>query len=109
MKMAKAGGTVLAGCLALGALADGPAINDVVVRQRWPWSRLVDINYVLACDPSVKVDVALTAKNGTAPLALPPESLSGDNLCGVSQGAHHIVWDPVKAGYTNEVLKQFNV
>ena len=77
----------LAGCLTLGAFADGPAIKDVAVRQRWPWSRLVDINYVLVCDPAVKVDVALTAKNGDAALALPLESLSGDNLCGASQGA----------------------
>ncbi|MDD3545798.1 MAG: formylglycine-generating enzyme family protein [Kiritimatiellae bacterium] len=99
----------LAGCLTLGAFADGPAIKDVAVRQRWPWSRLVDINYVLVCDPAVKVDVTLTAKNGTDQLALPLESLSGDNLCGASQGARHVVWDPVKAGYANEMLEQFNV
>jgi len=29
---------MVAVCLAFGALADGPTISDVVVRQRWPWS-----------------------------------------------------------------------
>jgi len=98
----------LASCLALSALADGPTIKDVVVRQRWPWSRLVDINYILICDPLVKMDVTMAAKNGAVRLTLPPESLSGDNLHGISQGAHYTVWDPEKAGYTNEVLGQFN-
>jgi hypothetical protein len=112
MKIVKSRGvllTGLVGCLVLSAFSDGATIKDVVVRQRWPWSRLVDINYVLTCDPLAKVDVALTVKNGTEPLALPLESLSGDNLCGISQGAHHVVWDPVKAGYTNAVFTQFNV
>ncbi|HRR35190.1 MAG TPA: hypothetical protein P5026_13895 [Kiritimatiellia bacterium] len=27
-------------CFAFGVLADSPEIRDVMIRQRWPWSRL---------------------------------------------------------------------
>ncbi|MDD4018061.1 MAG: hypothetical protein PHV28_08950, partial [Kiritimatiellae bacterium] len=51
----------LAACLALGVMAAEPSITDVVVRQRWPWSRLVDINYVVCCDSTQAVDVLVNA------------------------------------------------
>lgn len=97
----------LAVCLALGAAAAD--ISGVTVRQRWPWNRLVDIDYVIA-DATQAVDIAVTAYNGSTPLTLSPESISGD-LNGVTgQGTRRIVWDPVKSQYTNEeVLSQFRV
>ena len=99
----------LAGCLvAFGAFADGPQIRDVVVRQRWPWSRLVDINYVLDCDVTQRVDVAMTAYDSSAPITLPSGSLSG-SLYGVSRGAGRIVFDPMKTDCTNRIIPQFRV
>ena len=96
-------------CLALNALADDPTIGQVTVKQRWPWSRLVDIDYVLSCDPTQKVDIAISAYNGSTALMLPTESLSGD-LYGISEGAHRIVFDPTKTAYTNsEVMTKFRV
>jgi len=98
-----------AACLALGAMADAPAISGVVARQRWPWSRLVDINYVLTCDSTQRVDVVLTAKDGSDTLTLPLESLSGD-LYSVTHGPRRIIWDPTKTSYTNShMLTQFSV
>ena len=98
-----------AACLALGAMADAPAISDVVARQRWPWSRLVDIDYVLTCDSTQRVDVVLAAKDGSDTLTLPTESLSGD-LYGVTHGPRRIIWDPTKTAYTNsQMLTQFSV
>ncbi len=38
------------GGLVFNALATDPMNSDVVVRQRWPWRRLVNIDYVLSCD-----------------------------------------------------------
>ena len=99
---------VLLGAFAFGAWAADPAISDVVVRQRWPWSRLVNIDYVLTCDTTSRVDVALTAYNSVTQLTLPAASLSGD-LYGVGQGARRIVWDPTKTSYTNEMLTRFRV
>ena len=100
---------ILAACLAVGSAAADIAVSDVVARQRWPWSRLVDIDYVLTCDPTEKVDVALTAKDGSVTLALPVESLTGD-LYNVAPGLRCIVWDPTVTAYTNsQMLTQFSV
>lgn len=92
------------------AFAGDPTITDVTVRQRWPWSKLVDIDYVLSCDdPEQRVDIAVSGFNAAMPLALPLASLSGD-LHNVLYGARRIVWDPTATAYTNAgVLGQFNV
>jgi formylglycine-generating enzyme required for sulfatase activity len=96
-------------CVAVNALATDPTISDVVVRQRWPWSQLVDIDYVLTCDATQSVDVVLTAKDGSTTLTLPSESLSGD-LNGVTHGMKRIIFDPFKTAYTNsQMLTQFSV
>ena len=98
----------LAGYFARDAVAADPTITDVTVRQRWPWSRLVDIDYVLTCDPTQRADVAVTAYNAVTVLGLPANSLSGD-FSTVAQGARRIVWDPGKSAYTNDLLSQFHV
>lgn len=105
---AKAIVALLAGSLVFGVLADTPSIRDVVVRQRWPWSRLVDIDYVLDCAPTQRVDVAMSAYNDALPLTLEPQSLSGD-MYAVAPGARRIVWDPMKSAYTNELFTRFRV
>jgi len=100
---------VLLGFFVLNATAQDPTITDVSVRQRWPWSRLVDIDYVLSCETTNRMDVTLTAYNSATPLTLADESLSGDTRFGISQGAHRIVWDPLKSNYTNDILTRFHV
>jgi len=109
MKMAKILMGMMSACLALGAMADDPAITRVTVRQRWPWSPLVDIDYMLACDMTQRVDVLVTAYNGTDTLNVPVCSFTGD-LYGVGQGLRHIVWDPTATVYTNNgALQAFSV
>jgi formylglycine-generating enzyme required for sulfatase activity len=98
----------VAGCLALNAAAAEPTISDVRVHQRWPWSRLVDIDYVLTCDDSNRVDITVAAYNSATPLTLPKASLSGD-VDSVLPGTRRIVWDPSKTAYTNELLTQFRI
>jgi len=95
-------------CLTMNAQVAEPVASDVVVRQRWPWSRLVDIDYVLTCDATQQVAIALSAYDGSAELELPPGSLTGD-LFGVTPGACRIVWDPSRTTYTNRILTQFSV
>ncbi|MDD4018787.1 MAG: formylglycine-generating enzyme family protein [Kiritimatiellae bacterium] len=97
----------IAVCFALGTCA--AEISGVTVRQRWPWSRLVDIDYVIT-DATQAVDIAVSAFNGSTPLTLSDASLSGD-LYGVSgQGTRRIIWDPTQSPYTNEeVLAKFSV
>ncbi len=101
--------SIFATLLTLGALAADPTVSDVVARQRWPWSRLVDIDYVLTGDSTQRVDIAITAKDGSDTLAIPLASLTGD-LINVSPGPHRIVWDPTVTSYTNsQMLTQFSV
>ncbi|NLC83035.1 MAG: SUMF1/EgtB/PvdO family nonheme iron enzyme [Lentisphaerae bacterium] len=92
---------------ALRAQAVEPAISGVTVRQCWPWSRHVNIDYVLECDE--EVDVAVSAFNGPTPLPLPLHSLSGD-IFTVAAGTRRIVWDPTVTAYTNtQMLTKFRV
>jgi len=96
------------GLLAFQGLAQ-TTITDVVAKQRWPWSRLVDIDYVLTAEQGDRVNISLTAKDGSTPLPLPVDSLTGD-LVEVGPGLKRIVWDPTKTTYTNHLLlTQFNV
>ncbi|MFA7174088.1 MAG: formylglycine-generating enzyme family protein [Kiritimatiellia bacterium] len=109
MKMKK----VLIGMLAIFvsviAKAADPTVDRVMVQQRWPWSRLVDIDYVLTCEPDQLMDIGIKAYNGSALLELPLSSLSGD-LFSVSWGARRIVWDPTMTAYTNNgVVPDFRV
>ena len=95
-------------CFALTAPADDPTVTDISVRQRWPWSRLVDIDYVLNGDAAQRIDIAVSASDGSVPLTLPIPSLSGD-LYSVSPGQRRIVWDPTRSAYTNNILTRFSV
>ncbi|MFA7172342.1 MAG: formylglycine-generating enzyme family protein [Kiritimatiellia bacterium] len=91
------------------AMSDDPTISNVTVKQRWPWSQLVNIDYVLTCDSGQLMDVNIEAYDGLSRLTLPPNSFSGD-LDGVACGARRIVWDPRKTAYTkNGVLPEFRV
>lgn len=99
----------VAACFAFGALADDPQISKVTVRQRWPWSKLVDIDYVLTADSTQSVGVAVQAFDGDTPLSLSLHSLSGD-LYSVQRGTRRIVWDPMVTDYTNNrALTKFTV
>ncbi|MFA7174068.1 MAG: formylglycine-generating enzyme family protein [Kiritimatiellia bacterium] len=93
--------------ITVGAMA--VEVSQVLVRQRWPWSRLVDIDYVLS-DVTQSVDIEVSGHNGVNPVDLPEHSLSGD-LSGVqNDGTHRIVWDPTMSGCTNQgVLAKFSV
>jgi len=100
---------LLMALFAFSAMADDPQISNVVVRQRWPWSKLVDIDYVLTADSTQHVGVAVQAFDGDTPLALSLHSLSGD-LYSVQRGPRRIVWDPTLTTYTNNrALTKFTV
>ena len=98
---------LMAACLVLEATA--AEITQVTVRQRWPWSRLVDIDYSLSCVPSEKLDITVNGSVCSEAISIPETTFSGD-LYGVSNGTHRIVWDPTKTAYTNNgVLPDFRV
>ena len=89
------------------ALGD-PVVSDVTVRQRWPWSRKVDIDYKLAGDVGAINDIEISASNGTSAVNITSAALSGD-VNGVEPGTHRITWDPMVDGYTDAALASFTV
>ncbi|MFA7174537.1 MAG: formylglycine-generating enzyme family protein [Kiritimatiellia bacterium] len=100
---------VMAVFVSMIAMAANPTISNVTVKQQWPWSRLVNIDYVLTCDPEQSIDIILEAYDGSSRLVLPLDSFSGD-LFGVSGGARRIVWDPTKTAYADKgVVLEFRV
>lgn len=70
------------------------SVTNVSVRQRWPWSRKVDIDFLVQMpeggDPSRPMDISVTGKDGITPVTLSWASLSGD-LFSVAPGYRHIV------------------
>jgi len=86
-------------------------VTNVSVRQRWPWSSKVDIDFLVQMpdggDPARTVDLCVTGKDGTTPVALSWASLSGD-LFSVAPGYRHIEWDP-EVDQQGTPFTQFNV
>ena len=98
---------LMATCLALEARA--AEITQVTVRQRWPWNRLVNLDYVLSGSSSEKTDITVSGTVGSEAVGIPESSLSGD-LYGVSGGFRRIVWDPTQTACTNNgILPDFRV
>ena len=76
-------------------------VDNVTVRQRWPWSQKVDITYNLTTDAPQQIDVAVY--QGDARVPMPDAAFSGDRH-NVASGARHIVFDPALTPYTNRVM-----
>ncbi|MFA7173932.1 MAG: formylglycine-generating enzyme family protein [Kiritimatiellia bacterium] len=94
--------------VAINVYAVEPSISNVNIRQRWPWSRLVDIDYVLDCDAGELMDVAVVLYDGDTSLTVHSQAFSG-GMCAVSNGSQRIVFDPTQTAYTNHLLTQFRV
>ena len=97
---------------AFGLSAQGATINQVIVRQQWPWSTDVKVEYSLTgVDASHPVDIAVTAYNGDTPLdsSRLRSAIRGD-LYGVTEefGEFHI--DPIAAfGSERIAMTKFKV
>jgi len=98
---------------AMGTTAFAAAIEQVIVRQQWPWSTDVKVEYRLSdVSSSAPVDIQVAAFNGD--VALPSAQLegaiSGTRFALSEGGVYNFVIDPVKAFGTNKVaLTDFKV
>ncbi len=95
--------------MALAVTAE-PVINNVVVRQQWPWSTDIRIDYTLSGAEN-PVDVNLEFKDGDDALTVAAGSaaLQGD-VYYVGNGLHTIVVDPIKAfGTAKPMFTDFKV
>ena len=89
--------------------AHGAVIQQVIVRQQWPWSTDVKVEYKLA-EVTAPVDISVKAFNGDTELPLPAEAMVGD-LYGISEsGIGQFIIDPVKAfGNQKVAIADFRV
>ena len=95
--------TFLAAFLLSAGLASAATVDSVVVRQRWPWSRKVDIDYTLVTDKPCQV-VVNVYRDGTL-LPMPDAAFSGDRLCVTGAKLNTVVFDPTLTPYDGEVLE----
>jgi len=99
------------GCLAGIAYAAEPVLSVTAIRQDWPWSPLVNIDFTLAGgDEGAKYDVTMRGFVRGSEIVMPTASFTGGSLSGLSNGAHRAVWNPTLAGYAGKGrLPDFNV
>ena len=81
-------------------------IQQVIVRQQWPWSTDIKVEYKLA-EVTAPVDISVRAFNGDTEITTPNlvAAITGD-LYGISEsGIGQLVIDPVKAFGNQKVLQ----
>ena len=97
--------------LVAATAANAAVIEQVIVRQQWPWTTDVKVEYKLA-EVTAPVDISVKAYNGSVELdsANLAAAMTGDRF-GISEdGVGTIVIDPVKAFGTEKVaLANFRV
>ena len=93
--------------LASAVMAETASIENVIVRQRWPWSKVVDIDFTVK---GGSTGVKFVAKyDGAEQFVLAEKDLTGDFCDVLEPGLHHVTWDPGKAGLSEAELKNFTV
>ena len=102
--------TVFAAMMAAASLG-AAQIDEVIVRQQWPWSTDVKVEYKIS-GVTTSVNVGVKVYDGNEELVSEnlPKSLTGD-IYGISKnGIGTIIIDPVKAfGTARRVLADFKV
>jgi len=93
----------------LNFTAQGAVIQQVIVRQQWPWSTDVKVEYKLA-EVTTPVDISVKAFNGNVELPLPSDAMAGE-LYGITEsGIGQFIIDPVKAfGNAKIAIADFRV
>ena len=98
----------LVSVLATAAL-NAAVIEQVIVRQQWPWSTDIKVEYKLK-DVIAPVDLTVEAYNGSEKLALPEVAVTGDRYGIAEDGVGTLVIDPVAAFGTAKIaLANFKV
>ena len=99
--------------LLAAASAHAAAIEQVIVRQQWPWSTDVKVEYrISGIDAQHPVNLGVRAYNGDVELDASrlEESITGDRYGICESGVGQFIIDPVKAFGTEKVaLANFKV
>lgn len=85
------------------------AIEQVIVRQQWPWSTDIKVEYKLS-GVTTPVNIGIKAYNGDAELPLPDEAIIGERYGVAKDGICQFTIDPVAAFGTEQIaLANFKV
>lgn len=102
MNIAKMILVAFAGCTAVAsASTEAGYVTNVLVRQRWPWSHKVDIEFTVGGAGPVDVAVHATWDGRQEPLELTAGNGLSGAMYGLSATDGHLVWDPHAAGVSN--------
>lgn len=85
----------------LSALA-ADFVTSVTARQRWPFSRLVDVTYVMA-GATETMDIEVSFVSGSEKIPVPTAAIDGQ-VYDVANGTHTLVVDPTACGVSRELL-----
>lgn len=83
--------TIVVAC-GFALVASAAEIVRTTVRQRWPFSQTIDVDYVLSCDPSEEYDLTPVLYSGGERLNIDGCSVGGDRH-NISDGAHSLSID----------------
>ena len=112
MKKVMVAGLAAFAAAAFGLSAHSATINQVIVRQQWPWSTDVKVEYQLeGVDAAHPVDIAVTAYNGDTLLDSSNlrASIKGD-LYGITEEFGEFYIDPIAAfGSERIAMTKFKV
>ena len=111
MKASTAKFGIVALSAAMVTAAYAATVEQVVVRQQWPWSTDVRVEYNVT-GVTTPVDVTVTAFNGNEQLNVPNlESAIVGDVYGISRsGVYSFTIDPVKAFGTDQIaMSEFKV
>jgi len=87
--------------------ACGAELGEATVRQRWPWSEKVDIDFALPTSQSYDVELTATWAGNPTGVKLAPSALEG-RVNSVT-GTVHVVWDPSASGFGGKRLSGVKV
>lgn len=90
--------------------AQAATIDQVLVRQQWPWSTDIRVEYRISGIYEIPVDVFVRAFDGDTELSVPSEAISGERFSIKADGVGQLFIDPVKAfGSTKLGMSNFKV
>ena len=88
--------SVAAVIMALSASAAD--VTQVVYRVRWPWSGVVDIDFLVTGEGSTDVEVSATWEGHSTPLVLDADKGLAGQTTSLGRGQHALVWSPAAVG-----------
>ena len=89
------------------AFAD-PSVSGVAVKQRWPWSGKIDVDFTLSATTNCDVKFSFS-HHGTASDVAVTNKFSDATLYGVAPGEGHFTIDPADFGLSDKALGNFSV